>query len=156
MHPKDQEAYEEFLAWKNAQANQEVLAQALDPQARLTNQLTPPPPPNSNTVYPPKPVKNELPDELEIEIDGISFTVAPDIMDDWDIAETMFNARKDPSKVDAEQMLRFFQLFYGEHYERVKSELRKKNGGRLPITVMGEFLNATLEQVNAMSDVPKG
>ena len=84
-------------------------------------------------------------------VDGIELNVTAEDFDDFDITECMA-ALADPDAEDGEKLtatVRMFRLVFKGDYQRVKDELRAKNGGRLTNECMGDFLNRVIEAAKA-------
>lgn len=77
-----------------------------------------------------------------ITIDGIEVCPLADAADDFEVVEAVA-ASSDPNAPDYAKTLatvRVYRAILGADYERVKAELRAKNGGRLPVEVMIDFM----------------
>ena len=82
-----------------------------------------------------------------VEVDGIKLTVAIDTADDYDIVEQMA-VMADEQSTSNEKLsatVRIYKLLLGDDYRRVKDELRAKNGGRLPLKAMSDFIAKVFE-----------
>lgn len=86
-----------------------------------------------------------------IEVQGITITINPQILEDWEVVECMGDVN-DPTLDDAAHLsatTRVMRLILGEDYQRIKKELREKNKGVLNIETMTNFLTETLEVLQA-------
>lgn len=86
-----------------------------------------------------------------IEIEGITLSVDPDILDDWDIVEAVSDSNN-PDLTDNERLIATTQLMrsvLGDDYKQAKTELRKKHKGKLTIETMSKFLAQVFEAVRA-------
>ena len=84
-------------------------------------------------------------------VDGIQLNVTAEDFDDFEITECMATLG-DPDAEDGERLtatVRMFRLVFKGDYQRVKDELRAKNGGRLTNECMGDFLNRVIEAAKA-------
>lgn len=89
-----------------------------------------------------------------VEVNGITVTVALDVMDDYELTEQLvINA--DPNATRGERLaalVRSYRILFGADYRRVKDELRAKNGGALPNAAMVEFANAVMAKVGELKN----
>lgn len=84
-----------------------------------------------------------------VTVSGITVDVLMDAADDFELVEQIaINA--DPDSTAAEKisaMARVYKAIFGKDYKRVKDELRRKNGGRLPVAVMSDFATTVMNEV---------
>ena len=86
-----------------------------------------------------------------VEADGIKLTVAIDPADDYDILAPLA-VMADEQSTSNEKLsatVRIYKLLLGDDYRRVKDELRAKNGGRLPLKAMSDFIAKVFEAVGS-------
>lgn len=85
----------------------------------------------------------------KVTVSGITVDVQMDAADDFELVEQIaINA--DPDSTAAEKisaMVRVYKAVFGKDYNRVKDELRRKNGGKLPVAVMGNFATTVMNEV---------
>lgn len=83
-----------------------------------------------------------------VTVSGITVDVLMDAADDFELVEQIaINA--DPDSTAAEKisaMVRVYKAIFGKDYKRVKDELRRKNGGRLPVAVMSDFATTVMNE----------
>lgn len=86
---------------------------------------------------------------VKVTVSGITVDVLMDSADDFELVEQIaINA--DPDSTAAEKisaMVRVYKAIFGADYKRVKDELRRKNGGRLPVAVMSDFASTVMNEV---------
>lgn len=78
----------------------------------------------------------------EVEVDGVSVTVAVDPSRDYEVIECSF-VLSDPSSTVAERNRAYFRrnhLILGGGYDRVMGELRDAHGGELDREVVADFM----------------
>lgn len=86
-----------------------------------------------------------------VEIDGIKLDVLVDTADDYELVEQMA-VMSDDQATGNEKLaatVRTYRLLLGDDYRRVKDELRAKNGGRLPLKAMSDFIAKVFEAAGA-------
>lgn len=84
-----------------------------------------------------------------VTVDGIEVTVLMDEADDFEVVEQIA-VNADPDSTAAERisaLVRVYKAVFGPDYKRVKDELRRKNGGRLPVAVMSGFAGKVMSEV---------
>lgn len=88
-----------------------------------------------------------------VEVMGIKLTVPADRLSDWDIAEGIATLQDDAAEQSAKLVasVRVARGVMGEDYERVKKELRAKNGGTLSGDDIADFLKGLFEALNPNS-----
>lgn len=100
---------------------------------------------------------------VAVTVSGITVDVLMDSADDFELVEQIaINA--DPDSTAAEKisaMVRVYKAIFGKDYKRVKDELRRKNGGRLPVAVMSDFATTVMNEAarlknSAGSDTSSG
>lgn len=83
-----------------------------------------------------------------VTVSGITVDVLMDAADDFELVEQIA-VNADPDSTAAEKisaMVRVYKAIFGRDYRRVKDELRRKNGGRLPIAVMSDFAATVMNE----------
>ena len=87
-------------------------------------------------------------------VDGIKLDVRPDDLDDYEITELLAEA-EDESLDESERnaasmraMVRIPRLMFGADWDRIKGELRAKNGGKLSNDTVSGFVQRTFEALN--------
>lgn len=86
-------------------------------------------------------------------IKGMDVTLDPDILEDFDVISdlmaTVIDDEKNPtpeeSKESLEALIRLTNTLYGDEFPNIKKCLRKANGGKLPMSLIGEFISETFE-----------
>lgn len=84
-----------------------------------------------------------------VTVSGITVDVLMDAADDFEVVEQIA-VNADPDSTAAERisaMVRVYKAIFGKDYKRVKDELRRKNGGRLPVAVMSDFAATVMNEV---------
>lgn len=77
-----------------------------------------------------------------ITVDGIELSPRRDMADDYDVVEAVAVC-SDPDAPDYAKTLatvRIYRALLGGDYDRVKAELRERNGGKLPVSAMIDFM----------------
>ena len=86
-----------------------------------------------------------------VTVSGITVEVLMDAADDFELVEQIaINA--DPDSTAAERigaMVRAYKALFGPDYKRVKDELCRKHGGKLPVAVMNDFATTVMNEVTA-------
>lgn len=85
---------------------------------------------------------------VTVTVRGIEVTINPAATDDIEFVE-LIAANADPSATAAERlsaMVGVFKVLFGDDYRRVKTELRAKNGGTLPVNVMSDFATTVMNE----------
>lgn len=84
-----------------------------------------------------------------VEVDGITVNVTIDPRDDYEITEyTTVIVDQGASIIERNRAyMKRNKLILGDDYDRVISELREKNGGKLPREVMLSFIDRVVEAV---------
>lgn len=86
------------------------------------------------------------------QVKGLDVTLDPSILEDWDVMNDIMNlVNDDPDKeltvAESKEMLqaanRLIDTIYGKDFERIKKKLRTANGGKLPLSLVMEFINDT-------------
>lgn len=87
----------------------------------------------------------------KIKVDGIEVSVSASSFDDIDVIECIADAANPDSDQQTQMVavVKLLRMVFGSDYKRVKSELRKRNGGRLTVETMSEFMNRCAEAVQA-------
>lgn len=83
-----------------------------------------------------------------VTVSGITVDVLMDSADDFEVVEQIA-VNADPDSTAAEKisaMVRVYKAIFGKDYKRVKDELRRKNGGRLPVAVMSDFATTVMNE----------
>lgn len=83
-----------------------------------------------------------------VTVSGITVDVLMDAADDFELVEQIA-VNADPDSTAAEKisaMVRVYKAIFGRDYKRVKDELRRKNGGRLPIAIMSDFAATVMNE----------
>ena len=86
---------------------------------------------------------------VAVTVSGITVEVLMDAADDFEVVEQIA-VNADPDSTAAERisaMVRVYKAIFGKDYKRVKDELRRKNGGRLPVAVMSDFATTVMNEV---------
>lgn len=89
-----------------------------------------------------------------VTVDGIEVRPIADAADDFEIVEAVA-ASSDPNAPEYAKTLatvRVYRAILGADYERVKAELRAKNGGRLPVAVMIDFMAKVLTKMGEVKN----
>lgn len=90
--------------------------------------------------------------QITKQIKGIDIKLDPDILEDWDVLNDLMTLVPDDEGVDPDpkesrEMLmavnRLANTLYGKNFENIKKKLRTANGGKLPFTLVTEFINDT-------------
>ena len=84
-----------------------------------------------------------------LAVDGIALNVKAEDLDDFDLVEALADANSEDVDVQMQAVVRVFRIVYGDDHKRVKSEPRKKNGGKLTTEIMMGFFGATMEALGA-------
>lgn len=82
-----------------------------------------------------------------VTVQGISLTIDPKLMDDWELVELLYDYRSDPEG-NALAVIPFLRKVLGDGYARVKDALRDPNTGRISGESMGEFVEEMMEKLN--------
>ena len=91
-------------------------------------------------------------------IDGIKVNVTVDDLDDYDIAETLaiIAEADEPGEKSPEFQVEFMKaaytlpkMIFKNDWKRIKGELRAKNDGNLPNSVVFEFVNKVMTAVGS-------
>ena len=90
----------------------------------------------------------------DIEIQGIKVHVCVDPSDDYELSELMLIRMDDDTtpRERSEATIKTYKLILGDQYERVKNELREKNGGKLTNTTMIGFMNELVNKSAALKN----
>lgn len=86
---------------------------------------------------------------VTVTVSGITVDVLMDAADDFEVVEQIA-VNADPDSTAAEKigaMVRVYKAVFSKDYKRVKDELRRKNGGRLPVAVMSDFATTVMNEV---------
>lgn len=86
-----------------------------------------------------------------VEVDGIPLAVDKSVFDDIDFAELIATTTDDES-TDAEKLVatvKLMKMALGPEYERVKGELRGREGGKLTAERMASFVTSVIEAAGA-------
>lgn len=86
---------------------------------------------------------------VTVTVSGITVEVLMDAADDFEVVEQIA-VNADPDSTAAEKisaMVRVYKAVFGKDYKRVKDELRRKNGGKLPVAVMSDFATTVMNEV---------
>lgn len=89
-----------------------------------------------------------------VTVSGITVDVLMDAADDFELVEQIAT-NADPDSTAAEKisaMVRVYKAIFGKDYKRVKDELRRKNGGRLPVAVMSDFATTVMNEVTRLKN----
>ena len=88
-----------------------------------------------------------------VTVDGISVTVEPERLADWEIVEGLADLQDKGIQPGARMAstVRVLRAVLGADYERVKLELRAANDGTLTADMMSDFLRRVFEGVNPNS-----
>lgn len=81
-----------------------------------------------------------------VTVKGISLTIDPKVLDDWEFVESLYDLQADP-KGNALQIIPFLRRLLGDSYGKVKNELRGADG-RIDGETMGAFLNELFEEMS--------
>lgn len=86
-----------------------------------------------------------------VEVDGIEVKVSADVNDDYELVELSYTASDEdaPIKERTHAITEMYRRILGPDYQRVKDELRGRNGGRLPFSAMTDFMGRVLDGVRA-------
>lgn len=89
-----------------------------------------------------------------VTVDGITVTVNLDASDDFEIVEQIaVNANPDSTAIEKiSAMIRVYKAIFGADYKRVKDELRRKHGGKLPVSVMNDFALTVMNEISALKN----
>lgn len=82
-------------------------------------------------------------------VDGIEVHVSAETLDDWEITEAIADVMAGEGAESLGAAARYMRLLFGADYERVKAELRAKNGGRLTNECMNAFAARVVEAAGA-------
>ena len=85
-----------------------------------------------------------------VTVRGINLTIPKSRIEDWEVIEGVATMQ-DEDSTGADKLVasvRTMRRLFGEDYRRVKSELRKANGGTLGGEDMGSFLTEVFEAIN--------
>lgn len=87
----------------------------------------------------------------KIKVDGIEVSVSASSFDDIDVIECIADAANPDSDQQTQMVavVKLLRMVFGSDYERVKTELRKRHGGRLTVETMSEFMNRCAEAAQA-------
>lgn len=84
----------------------------------------------------------------EYEINGVSFNLPEDAMDDMEIANATVEIAKGKSEIEQfGGLLEFAKLIFADQWEDVKSQLPKNSRGRVKVSDLNEFLIAVSEEL---------
>lgn len=91
--------------------------------------------------------------EVTKKIKGMEITLDPDILEDFDVMSNLMsivpseneNPTPEESKRSMEALMNLTNTLYGKDFEKIKTRLRKANGGKLPVSLIGEFISETFE-----------
>ena len=89
-----------------------------------------------------------------VTVSGITVEVLMDSADDFVVVEQIA-VNADPDSTAAERisaMVRVYKAIFGKDYKRVKDELRRKHGGRLPVAVMSDFATTVMNEVTKLKN----
>lgn len=84
---------------------------------------------------------------------GIKVSVDDDIFTDWDFAHDLadlkdiFDGNSTDDTVESIRLIDRIvdQMFGKKQFDHVKAQLRKANGGRLPMSVVGDFIGEAIK-----------
>lgn len=80
-----------------------------------------------------------------ITVDGLKLTIDPNVFDDWDVAQEMYEIEHPDKKgSDALAIVPFIHRIYGNQYQAVIDHLRRN--GRVSLTAMGDFLTKVMQR----------
>lgn len=79
-------------------------------------------------------------------VKGISLTIDPKVLDDWEFVESLYDLQADPEG-NALQIIPFLRRLLGDSYGKAKNELRGADG-RIDGETMGAFLNELFEEMS--------
>ncbi len=82
-----------------------------------------------------------------VTVKGISLTLDPKLMDDWELVELLYDYQSDPEG-NALAVIPFLRKVLGDGYARVKDALRDPDTGRISGESMGEFVEELMEKLN--------
>lgn len=88
-------------------------------------------------------------DSKAITVDGIELVPRHDMADDYDVVEAVA-VTSDPDAPDyakTRATVRVYRALLGADYDRVKAELRERNGGKLPCSVMIDFMAKVMQEM---------
>lgn len=83
-----------------------------------------------------------------VTVDGIKVTITPDVLDDWMVVRKIGKIQNG-DVFEADNL--FTQLLGSDQYERVLSELKDRNNGRVPIEVFTNWLTNLFQHLNPNS-----
>lgn len=87
-----------------------------------------------------------------VTVNGVTVSVPAERATDWDVVEGVAAMQGNAS--EAEKVIASVQVLkrlLGDDYERVKTELRAANDGRLTAQDMGEFIQKVFENIDPNS-----
>lgn len=87
--------------------------------------------------------------ELPLVVDGIDVSAARARVEDWEFLEAMADLMASDDAGSLVATVRYMRTLLGDDYERVKAELRDRNGGELTVGTMNEFAQAVVEAAGA-------
>lgn len=85
-----------------------------------------------------------------VTVEGVTVTISPDTLDDWDVMELLEDLQDDPEG-NALKVVPLMRRILGDDYTHVKDALRDPATGRLPTGRMAAFLTGLFEQLNPNS-----
>lgn len=88
-----------------------------------------------------------------VTVNGVTVTVPAERATDWDVVEGVAVMQASESS-EADKVIASVSVLrrlLGDDYERVKSELRAANEGRLTAQDMGEFIQKVFENIDPNS-----
>jgi len=83
-------------------------------------------------------------DELTVKVSGIEITVAPQLLNDFEILELLVEAESG----EIASIVKLFKTMFGEQqWTRIKAELRKQNDGSLPVQETMQFVMDVFDEI---------
>ncbi|NMM99326.1 hypothetical protein [Bifidobacterium olomucense] len=86
--------------------------------------------------------------ERTVTVKGVTVTLDPSKLDDWELMESLYDLQSDPEGNSLSVIPFLRGLFSPEDYRRVKESLRDPGTGRITGTAMGGFLKELFERLN--------
>lgn len=77
----------------------------------------------------------------KIEVMGVKLDIDATALDDIDVIECIadLNSPDADGAGQAAATVKLLRTVFGSDYQRIKAELRERNGGRLTVETMGDF-----------------
>lgn len=82
-----------------------------------------------------------------VTVRGVTFQVDPDVFDDLDVLEWLWDIQTAEEGGDALAMIPFLRRVCGPAWRKVKDALRDPDTGRVPVESVKELMGEVMKQV---------